>query len=153
MFWMRLIIWASEHTDIAKKRSIFKYVFVKELEFVPLFHFLFPLVCSQTQTNIRQSKQSVFPLIQWEEIGTERIKKKPGQKNCFWCLLGFTVQEGCGTDIYSRDEKLLFSSRDQGDLIWSFWNDLYPSLPLDNVDVGRILSDCWRLYFLISSLG
>lgn len=53
---------------------------MKELEFVPLFHFLFPLVCSQTQTNIRQSKQSVFPLIQWEEIGTERIKKNLGRK-------------------------------------------------------------------------
>lgn len=76
-------------------------MFAKGLELVPLFHFLFALVCSQTQTNIRQSKQSVFPLVQWEEIGTERIKKKkkkPGQKNCFWCLLGFAVPEGCGID-------------------------------------------------------
>lgn len=103
---------------ILQKMQIFKYVFVKEIEFVPLFHFLFPLLCSQTQTNIRQSKQSVFALTQWEEIGTERIKKNLDRKNCFWCLLGFTVHEGCGTDIYSGDEKLLFSSRDQGDLIW-----------------------------------
>lgn len=54
-------------------------MFAKGPEFVPLFHFLFPLVCSQTQTN-RQSKQSAFPLVQWQEIGTERIKKKTHKK-------------------------------------------------------------------------
>lgn len=59
---------------------ILKYVFVKRLDLVPLFHFLFPLVCSQIQTNTRQSKQSVFPLAQWEEIGTERIKKSLDRK-------------------------------------------------------------------------
>lgn len=74
---------------ILQKMQIFKYVFVKEIEFVPLFHFLFPLLCSQTQTNIRQSKQSVFALTQWEEIGTERIKKKPGQEKLLLVPLGF----------------------------------------------------------------
>lgn len=56
-------------------------MFAQGLEFNSLFRFVFPLVCSQTQTNIKQSKQSAFPLVQWEEIGTAGVLKKKKKQN------------------------------------------------------------------------
>jgi len=112
-------------------------VFANGLEFVPLFHFLSPPVCSQTQTNLRQSKQSAFPLVQLEEMGTERIKKKNlDRKTASRASWASEFMWAVVQTLAVGVKNCPFPPEIRGGLIWCHWNDPYPSITSNQRGLG-----------------